>query len=219
MKHVEQERARKLRAQGYSIIQISTALKVAKSSVSVWVRNVELTEIQKSVLREKGHYDDVVERRRQSRLNNERQKREFVIQSAQKSIKTVSEKELKLIGAMLYWAEGGKTQRMVRFSNGDPEMIKLMMVFFIRICKVPQNKFRGYIHIHPHLDHKKAERYWSTISGIDLNQFYKTYRKPNKGSQNKKDSLPYGVFDIYILDTHLFLTIQGWVRGIASAYV
>lgn len=122
------------------------------------------------------------------------------------------------MGVMLYWAEGGKTQRMVRFSNGDPEMIKIMMTFFRRICKVPESKFRGYIHIHPHLDFRAAENYWSSISEISLDQFFKTYRIPNKSSQNKKNSLPNGVFDIYVLDTNLFLKITGWAKGIFSSY-
>jgi len=122
------------------------------------------------------------------------------------------------MGVMLYWAEGGKTQRLVRFSNGDPEMIKIMMTFFRQVCNVPEHKFRGYIHIHPHLDHKNAEKYWSTITEIPLKQFFKTYRRPNKSSQNKKDSLPYGVLDVYVLDASLFLKITGWAKGIFSSY-
>lgn len=110
---------------------------------------------------------------------------------------------------MLYWAEGGKTQRPVRFSNGDPEMIKIIMHFFRTACEVPESKFRGYIHIHPHLDHIKAETYWSEVSGIPFGQFFKTYRNKNKSSQNKRNSLPYGVLDVYVLDTQLFYKIQG----------
>ena len=149
---------------------------------------------------------------------NELLKREKIILDARKSITKISDKQLWLMGVMLYWAEGGKTQRMVRFSNGDPEMIKIMMAFFRRVCEVPESKFRGYIHIHPHLNHKEAEEYWSAISDIPLDQFFKTYRKPNKSSQNKKDSLPNGVLDVYVLDTQLFLKITGWAKGIFSSY-
>ena len=122
------------------------------------------------------------------------------------------------MGVMLYWAEGGKTQKAVRFSNGDPEMIKIMMVFFRDICGVPEEKFRGHIHIHPHLDHIEAEKYWSLVSEIPLSQIYKTYRIPNKSSQNKKDTLPHGTFDIYVLNVELFYKIVGWAKGIFSSY-
>ena len=173
MKHIEQQKARELRSQGYSIKEISRILNVAKSSASIWVRDVELSEQQKLVLQEKGHYSDVVDRRRRARLDNEMQKREVIIQSAQTTVGSISIKDLRLIGIMLYWAERGKTQRMVRFANGDPEMIKIMMAFFSIVCNVPREKFRAHVHIHTHLDYKRAEGYWSDVSDIGLSQFYK----------------------------------------------
>jgi len=218
LKNIERDAARKLRVEGYSLNEISRTLGVAKSSVSLWVRDIVLSESQENYLKEKGFYREAIERRRTSRLANEKEKREQVILAAEKSITKISSKQLWFLGTMLYWAEGGKTQRLVRFSNGDPEMIKIMMAFFKRVCEVPDRKFRGYIHIHPHLDYIEAETYWSVISGIPLDQFFKTYRMPNKSSQNKKNSLPYGVFDIYVLDTKLFLKITGWARGIFSSY-
>ncbi len=93
------------------------------------------------------------------------------------------------------------------------------MKFFKRVCKVPKEKFRAHIHIHPHLDIKKAENYWSSISGIPLKQFYKTYSKPNKSSQSKKNSLPFGTFDIYVHSTELFLKIKGWIEGIYQCVI
>jgi len=218
LKKTEQQEAIKLRLAGHSLNEISQILGVAKSSASIWVRNVELTESQVKHLREKGFYREAIEKRRTVRLANERIKRNAVIETARKSVKKISKKQLWLMGVMLYWAEGGKTRRMVRFSNGDPEMIKIMMAFFRRICDVPEEKFRGYLHIHPHLDYKLAEEYWSSVSGIPTQQFFKTYRKPNKSTQNKKDSLPYGTFDVYVMSTELFYKITGWSQGIFTSY-
>ncbi|MGI9027424.1 MAG: helix-turn-helix domain-containing protein [Candidatus Saccharimonadales bacterium] len=218
MKKIEREQAIALRTAGGSIKEIAKTLGVARSSVSVWVRAVELTISQECELKNNSHSLATVEKRRRSRLNNEIAKRELVIQAAAATVSKINNETLRLLGTMLYWAEGGKTQRIVRFSNGDPEMIKIMMAFFRIVCEVPENKFRGYIHIHPHLDAPTAENYWSSISGIPLTQFFKTYTKPNKSSQNKKDSLPYGVFDIYVMDTRLFYRITGWAQGIFSSY-
>lgn len=215
----EKEDSIKLRRKGFSIKEIANKIGVAKSSVSLWVRNIELNSEQIEILSKKVSGIKVVEKRRQTRLKNEKSKRQIILDKAEKQIEKISQKELWLMGVMLYWAEGGKTQRgLVRFSNGDPEMIKIMMVFFRKICKVPEEKFRGYIHIHPHLDHKKAEKYWSNITGISLKKFFKTYRKTNISSKNKKNTLPFGVFDIYICDTKLFLKISGWAKGIFSSY-
>ncbi len=218
MKNFERLKALELRRGGASIKDIAKILDVAKSSVSVWVRNIDLTELQAMTLQNKSHSRVSVEKRRKSRLDNESIKRQLKIKGAAATIPTIDLDTLKLIGTMLYWAEGGKTQRMVRFSNGDPEMIKIMMAFFRSVCCVPEDKFRGYIHIHPHLNVAGAENYWSEVSGVQLTQFFKTYTKPNKSSQNKKDTLPYGVFDIYIMDTNLFYRITGWAQGIFSKY-
>lgn len=218
MKATEKKQAIVLRRQGFSIKEISRSLGVAKSSVSLWVRDVELTETQKIYLLNKGLFKEEIERRRKTRLANEQIKRDVVINSAKKMVPKISNKQLFLMGLMLYWAEGGKTRKLVRFNNSDPNMIRIMMVFFREICDVPENKFRGYIHIHSHLDDKKAMAYWSEISNISLGQFYKPYRKQSKSSQRKKDSLPYGTFDVYVLDTQLFYKITGWTKGIYEQF-
>ncbi len=209
--------ARGLRAQGYSLNGICKELNAAKGSVSVWVRDIKLTPAQQQTILQSRR--GAIERGRLTRLKNENARRQIIIDTAQKQIKNISSKELWLIGVMLYWAEGGKTNRgLVRFSNSDPEMIKLMMKFFRKICKVPEAKFRGYIHIHPHLDYRAAEHYWSGLTDIPLKQFFKTYRKMNKASKQKRDTLPFGTMDVYICSTELFLKIQGWTKGIYNAY-
>ncbi len=215
MKAVEKKEAVSLRKQGKSIKEIAREIGVAKSSVSLWVRNIELTEHQKDYLKKKGLSRDKVERTRTTRLTNEKIKRDIVINAAKDMVPVINKQHLWLMGVALYWGEGGKTRRRVCFSNSDPDLIKMMMLFFRNVCEVPEAKFRGYIHIHEHLDDKLAESYWSNISGIPETKFYKTYRKQNKSSLNKKDSLPYGTFDIYVMDVQLFYKIVGWSRGVA----
>jgi transposase len=201
---------------GHSIRDIAKMLEVSKSSVSLWVREVKLTEAQSEGLSSKPFTSQAANKRRETRLSNEESKRRKIIDSAKFEIKNLDLETLKIVGAMLYWAEGGKTQRMARFSNGDPEMITLMMKFFREVCGVEESKFRGYIHIYETLDHTKAEKYWSSISSIPLRQFFKTYRKPNVSSKGLKITLPYGVFDVYVLDVQVFYKIQGWIEAAKS---
>ncbi len=215
MKTKEKLLSRDLRRQGLSLNEIKKKTGFTKSSISIWVRDIELSKNQRKQLSEKGCTKDVIEKRRFTRLTNENNRRQIIIDKAAKEIHNISEKELWLIGVALYWGEGAKTLRSgLHFSNSNPDMIKVIMEFFRRICLVPEDKFRGNIHIHRHLDCKKAEKYWSSISGIPLNQFYKAYRKPSKSSQSKKDSLPFGTFDIYVCNTELFLKIKGWIEGV-----
>lgn len=206
-----------LRSSGYSIKSIATKLGAAQSSISLWVRNVQLTNEQIYILKMNTHLPEVVEKRRQSRLKKELAKRNELIEKSESEIQQISQRELWLVGTCLYWAEGSKKSGAVQFSNGDPQMIVLILQYFRKICGAEEQKLRARIHIHEHLDSKAAEKYWQKITKIHPEKFYKTYNKPNKSSKGIRNSLPYGVCEIYVLDTRLLLKIKGWTIGICKA--
>ena len=199
---------------GRSIKSIAKELQVPQSSVSNWTKDIVLSERQKRALMKNMHSPSAVEKRRQSRLVSEQAKRQKIFDGAYADLDNISKRELWLIGVTMYWAEGGKTQRTVRVANGDPRVIKLMMKFFTVICGVDKDTIKGHIHIHEHLDTEKAEKYWQKVTGIKPEKFYKTYNKPNKSSKGTRNSLPYGVCDIYAGDYKLFIKIQGWIEAI-----
>lgn len=216
MKVAEKEKARLLRKQGKSINQIVEQTGFSKASVSSWVRDILLTNAQRKRISERGRSVEGIERRRLNRIANEENKRQIVIEKAKKDFSLISSNELKIIGIALYLGEGGKTKRLVRFSNSDPKIIGMMMRFFREICLVPEEKFRGHIHIFEHADIRKAENYWSKVTGIPKSQFYKTYAKSSNASLHKRNYLMFGTFDIYVCDTKLFLTIMGWIEKISE---
>jgi len=220
MKIIEKEKARALRKKGYSINQIVKETDLSKASVSIWVRDIVLTKIQKKKLSERGRSMGSIEKRRINRLFNENEKRQLTIDKAKKDFVDISLEQLKLIGIILYLGEGGKTNRgMVRLANSDPSVIKIMMRFLREVCKVPENKFRASIHTFAHANIEKTEKYWSKISGISRNQFFKTYIKPSTANLQKRNTLPFGTFDIYVCDTKLFLTIMGWIEKIKELVI
>lgn len=215
MKVLEKRQAIALRKQGYSINEIVYKLKVSKGSISTWVRDIVLTVEQKNKLSKNGRSIDSIEKRRLSRLKNQHIKINSIKDKAKLDFNTISLRELKIIGIILYLGEGGKTYKgMARIANSDPAVIKIMMRFFKEVCLVPESKFRGYVHTFSHANIKKTEIYWSQISGIPRSQFFKTYTKQSSASLQKRETLPYGTFDIYVCDTKLFLTIMGWIERI-----
>ncbi len=215
MKTVEKAQARALRKKGYSINQIVKKAGLTKSSVSLWVRDIVLTKAQKKKISENGRSVESVERRRVARLFNEQAKRQIVFDEAKKDYSSISQEELKLIGIILYLGEGAKSARsMARLANSDPAVIKIMMRFFREICKVEESKFRAHIHTFSHSDIERTEKYWSKITGIPRQQFFKTYTKPSAASLQKRDKLPFGTLDVSVCDTKLFLTITGWIDKI-----
>lgn len=217
MKKEEQEYARLLRKKGMSLNEIVHKVGVSKASISLWVRDIELSEQQKKKLSTRGRSVESVEKRRVNRISNTLKRHRVIIETAKENISSLSKQELLLVGTALYWGEGGKTKTgMARISNSDPEVIRFMMRFFREIFNVPVKKFRGHVHTFSHLNAEKAERYWSRVSGIPRGQFYKTYSKPSIASKGKSDSLPYGTFQIYVCDTIIFLTIKGWIEKLSE---
>ncbi|OGG50949.1 hypothetical protein A2763_02865 [Candidatus Kaiserbacteria bacterium RIFCSPHIGHO2_01_FULL_54_36] len=217
MKSEEKKKAILLREQGGSIKEIARDLGVAVSSVSLWVRSIVLSSRQRQLLTKRGFSVDAIEKRRTARIGRTQRQRQELMDTASKMIKRLSQRELWLIGIALYWGEGGKTNHgAARISNSDPAVIQIMMRFFREICKVPDEKFNGHVHTFSHLNAEVAERYWSGITGISRNKFYKTYSKPSIASKGKKDSLPYGTFQIYVNNTKLFFTIMGWIERLKT---
>jgi transposase len=53
-KVAEQERARELRAEAWALVEIANELGVSKSSVSLWVRDVEFTPNPRRASRRRG---------------------------------------------------------------------------------------------------------------------------------------------------------------------
>jgi len=217
MKTREKETARTLRRQGLSMNQIVQKTGFSKTSVSSWTRNIVLTDSQRKGISQRGRSRESIERRRLNRLSNAEKKRRSVIELAKRDFSKISQHELKLIGAMLYWGEGRKAGNWTAsIANSDPKIIKIMMRFFREICLVPEDKFRAHIHTFEGAEIKKSIEYWSQVASIPKEQFYKTYIKPSKAGQQKRKTLPYGTLDVYVNDTKIFLTIKGWIEGVAE---
>ena len=211
MKNTEKAQAIKLRKQGVSMGEIANKLNVAKSSVSYWVRDVVLTPAQRKRLNSNGHSVDAIEKRRLARLSNTSLRRRKIMNAAIEEAEQLKDSPLWCVGVALYWGEGGKTQQSIRLSNSDPAVIKTMVRFFQEICKIPKDKFHGHVHTFSHVNARKAEEYWSQVSGIPINNFYKTYSKPSSASKQKRQTIPNGTFQFYIHDTNLFYRMMGWI--------
>ena len=216
MKAKERAEARELRKQGHSIREIALKIQCAKSSVSEWVRDIPLTTEQIERLKSN---QDKGRAKAANHPNSSKFRwakiRQQIIDRAKKEVpKNCSLNNLKLIGTSLYWAEGYMASRhSFVFANSDAGMIKLMMRFLIRVCKLPLSRLRGRVNIHPHLDIRAAEKYWSKISGIPLKQFHVPLLAVSRASKQKRKTLPHGTFRIVISDVALCSKIKGWIEG------
>src|SRR5512132_4155619 len=117
-KLAERQQARLLRGTGLSLDEIAARLGVSKSSVSLWVRDVEFESLPR-VTRGRRREPNALQRRRQAEIDR-------LLAEGRARIGRLSEREFLVAGVALYAGEGSKGDGRVRFVNSDPRMV----VFF-----------------------------------------------------------------------------------------
>ncbi|TSC77941.1 MAG: Uncharacterized protein G01um101424_75 [Parcubacteria group bacterium Gr01-1014_24] len=216
MKYKERLLALKLRKNGLSYKEILKKIEVSKSTLSIWLREVELTTEQKNRLL--GKMDKMRYELAKSKVADRKKRTEEIIMRAKKEVKTFNKDPLFFVGLALYWAEGAKNPvESVKFANSDEKMILLMIKWLRKICRVPEKKFK--IHIHMHTLHCREDiiEYWSKITQVPPGQFYKPYIKPTSLGQ-RKNILYNGTCSIIIHDKNLFRKIMGWKLGLQEYF-
>ena len=201
-----------LRKQGLSYPQISRRLAVSKSTLSTWLRTIPVVLEQKRVM------PSEIFRTQGQRLHAKRVAQIAVTtDQACKEINALSSYELKLAGAMLYWAEGTKNPETepVAISNSDPELVRLALRWLREVCQVPDHKIRIEMHIHTDLDEEECLAFWMKIVRLPREQFIKTQIKKSSLGHRKKRSY-WGTIQIRVWDRQLYRRIQGWIRGLQN---
>lgn len=207
---------RRLRKQGLSYNEILQKVSAAKSSISLWCRGIELTPGQKNRLIKKVEKN----RRRFGRLGPgsksialKRRKEIYKIKkTAKKEIRPLTPYESKIVGAMLYWAEGSKGGG-VEITNSDPKLIKFIIRWLKEICGVTSKRLSARLNIHANQNDKKIKKYWSKITNIPLSQFGKSYIKP-EGTGHRKNILYNGVIRVKFGNEDLRHRIMAWIKAL-----
>lgn len=181
-------KATALRKSGHSLSEISQRLHIAQSTVSLWLRNVELSENAKKRINSLGIHGrkkgiETNKRRREAEDIRIAKKVEEYFFSGKQKI------DSKIACALLYWGEGTKYDgnKSVSFINADPEMIQCFLRVFRDSFPLDEKKFRALIHLHEYHDVDRQLRFWSNVTKIPINQFNKSYLKKNTGKSKKED--------------------------------
>ena len=221
MKAFEKQQALTLRSQGFSLTEIEKYVPVSKGSLSRWLKHVELSAAQQQRIDQKTHQ---IHRRfieyNQRKQREVEAKRVQCVEECRREVGRLTHRELWLVGAALYWAEGckGRLTSVVEFVNSDPQMIALMMRWFRECCSVSEKKFRVRIQLHDAARVPQVQQFWSELTGISLTQFTKPMLKISPSSQRRCGNLlPYGTAHLRIADVHLLTRIQGWIQGLSLA--
>ncbi|MBU2540125.1 helix-turn-helix domain-containing protein [Patescibacteria group bacterium] len=221
-KFKEKYKAIQLREKGESIKDISEALRVSKSVVSRWCRNIKLTNKQIERLHEKmmeGSYKG-----RMKFLENVRKARkEETIKLKEEGLKEIgklSNRDLLIGGIAMYCSEGTTSVNAeeTSFSNSDPKMVLYMLKWFKEVCEVSMDRFALQIRINKiHKNRiREIEGYWSRLTKIPSSQFTKTVlinTKSKKIYSNYNNH--YGTVRVSVhKGVKIRRKIIGWIEGL-----
>lgn len=193
-----------LRKKGCSLKEVCKELKIAKSTASVWLSNVEISNEGKLLLEQK---------KKATRQNliryitvNKIKKGIWhgcLVETAKRDLKQIIYTKTlnRLLCSLLYWAEGAKDLGRVTFTNSDPKMVSIFLKLFKDSFNINPIRIRACLHLHEYHNEVELKSYWSKVTTIPLNQFMKSYRKPHTGIRKKAGykgcvNISYGDFRI-----------------------
>ncbi len=204
----------RLRCKGRSLMEIGEKLKIPKSTVFYWTKNVRLTGAQKLRLKKRELQGSEKGRKRAMDVN--RQKIENWKKSIQNRTYCFSNMPFenpmigKLVCGVLYLCEGEKypKSRHLAFVNSDPMVIKLFLELLRRYFNADENKLRVRVLQRYDQNCEKLNKFWSKLTGVSLNQFYKNYvDKRTEGKPTKIEGYK-GVCAIQYNNTSLQFELQ-----------
>jgi hypothetical protein len=184
----KRELATKLRKNGLSYNEIIKEVKVAKSTLSLWLKDTPLTNTEKAALKNRLNGNISRGRIKASAANRERRlvREKTTVSIARKEFSTFAPDPLFHFGVALYWAEGAKNSGTVMFINSDIEMVRVMLTWIEKYTEYRRSELRYRLYVHKAYEHENCEDKWAEALGVLINNFTKTSYKPsNKGVKQK----------------------------------
>lgn len=189
MKSKVQERAKvlALRRKGYTYREILAEVPVAKSSVSLWLKDSPLTTAEKQALKKRRTAGIRRGRiRAAASLHRARVERDHeLLRTAREKFKEHRTEPFFQVGIALYWAEGAKRSKAFGFVNTDADMVRTMLAWIEQFLLDQDDSIRMRVYTHHAFKSEKHELLWSQETGIPLSRFGKTVYKSH-GLQVKK---------------------------------
>ena len=164
MKPQEKKKARDLRArEGMSVKEIAAKLQVSPGSVSVWVRDITLTDDQHRILQERNAFHGAQNKGAKARADKARSAR---ITHQEKGAQKILDLDPEYVaGCMLYWAEGHKDKNAVQLANSDPHMMRLFIAFLRKNFSVQDSEIKATCTFLRRSPDEEKDRRGATILG------------------------------------------------------
>ena len=216
MKAKPQKRAeaRRLRAEvGMPLKRIAAELGVSLSSVSIWTRDIEITEEQR-----RRNLTVATTARAETWIATNRRRREGYQDEGRAQARLGD--PVHQAGCMLYWAEGRKSRNLLGFCNSDIEMVRFMRHFLRGYFDLPDSKFAVSLNVYTNngLSIAEIEHHW--LRALDLPasclRKHTLDHLPTSSSGQARGRLPYGVCQLRVHSTRVLQHIYGAIQEYAG---
>lgn len=204
--------------EGLPLSVIAQRLGVAKSSVSRWVRDIELTPDQHAALAMRNPLYNSQLRGQHTRRDTAR----LIRRRAQARGRALARQgdALHLQGCMLYWAEGSKSRNAVSLTNSDPDLLAIFLRFLRASCGVADTRIALFVncHVTNGLDADEIVRWWLSRLGLpDECRRAPTVNRVSSASRRRRGHvLPYGTARLTVYSTDLVQSIYGAIQEYAG---
>ena len=215
--------ARELRGRGMDYEEIVAALGVAKSSVSLWVRDLPVpVRLSYAECRQRSAEGTrrywAVERPARGAL------RAAVREVAAAQVGELTDREILIAGAIAYWCEGAKSKPYLRsdrvaFINSDPALIRFFLRF-LDATGTARTDLSFRIYIHESADVEAAQRFWLEITAAPPSSFRTpTIKRHNPKTVRKNVGDEYhGCLRVDVCrSADLYRKIEGWAEASMAA--
>jgi transposase len=210
------EQAREMRARGHTYDEIAAQLGVSKASVSLWVRDMPRTG-RLSYEEYRRRNAEGVARYWASEAPLREARRQAVRDAAAAEIGTLTDREVKIAGAIAYWCEGVKSkpyrrEDRVTFINSDPGLVRFFLRF-LAVAGITPERIICRVHIHETADAERAQEYWEKVTGLGPEHFRRpTLKHHNPKTVRKNTGTDYhGCLVISVRrSVDLYRQIEGW---------
>tara|TARA_Y100000034_G_C6856563_1_gene389329 strand:- start:682 stop:1365 length:684 start_codon:yes stop_codon:yes gene_type:complete len=217
MKTEEKYKARDMRRNnGMSIGEIAKILNVSKSTVSLWVRDIELTDKQKDKIWNKSS-----DKLRKSILKRYKDKRLHYQNEGKNLAKLYQYDKIFIAGCIMYWAEGSKDRCTASITNSDAEVLKLFIMFLKKYFFINNDKISVFCRYYTDLsDVGEPEEYWIDVLNLQKSCLRKScvnyYPKSNVMVKRRYShgKLKYGVCKATVHSVEIKQKIFGAIQGI-----
>ena len=206
----EQQWARELRAQSWTLHEIARELGVSKGSVSVWVRDVDFEPRP----RNRGHPSH----RPHPLTVKKAAEIERCRVEAERWISSIPDGALTAFALALYAGEGAKADGPIVFANSDPTLIMVFLTWLRTEIGVDERRLRMRLYLHDDLDLEPALEFWSDRTGIPLSQF-NTPIRPTARATVRRNRHRFGCAAVVYNSRSVHRRVMAMIEAITSEFV